>query len=264
MQRKINILSMSYLVFLLLLFTSGALSGVLGEAVYFLAFLVPFLICMACIRGEEKSSTRLFGLKRESILYTLVISAPAVCTIMLVSMITSALIFSTTGKTNDIDVGNSLLVAMFSHALLPAILEEALFRYLPMRVLSECSKKTVILLSSFFFALIHHSLFSIPYAFLAGIILMSVNLAFDSVWPSVIIHFLNNAVSVLLMFGLGYIVLPCLLGLLLISLVIIFLKRSEYKNLFIPLLSGGERVTITVELVVFTAVNLLIAVLALF
>lgn len=264
MERKINALSMLYLVFLTLLLASGAFSGALGYIVYFLAFLIPFIACLVYMRKEEKSSLGHLGFYKNTLRHTLVLTAPTVALIMAVSAITSMLVFAVSGKTNEVDVGSSLLLALLSHALVPAVVEEGLFRYLPMRLLSDHSKRVTVLVSAFFFALIHHSVFSLFYAFLAGIIFMSVDLALDSIWPSVIIHFVNNAVSVLLMFGLGAVVYPCLFGLCALSVLVIILNRSEYKNLFLPLLSGGEKFRITPELAVFGAVNLLIAVVALF
>ena len=264
MEQKINILSLSYLVFLVLLFVSGALSGALGYAVHFLAFLIPFFICILHIKREGEPAVSHLGLGRKALLHTLVLTAPTVALIMAVSVVTSMLIFAVMGQTNDVDVGSSIVLALISHALVPALLEEALFRYLPMRLLSAHSKRTTVLVSAFLFALIHHSVFSFFYAFIAGIIFMSVNLAFDSIWPSVIIHFVNNAVSVLIMFGFGDVVYPCLFVLCAISLVIMILKREEYKSLFLPVVSGGEKFRITTELAVFTVINLLIAIVALF
>lgn len=264
MEQKISILSLSYLVFLALLLASGTLSGALGYAVYFLAFLIPFAVCIIHIKKDKEAVASHLGFGKRALCHTLVLTAPTVLLIMAVSMVTSMIVFAVTKKTNEVDVGNSLVLALISHALVPAVMEEGLFRYLPMRLLSAHSKRVTVLVSAFFFALIHHSVFSFFYAFVAGVIFMSVDLALDSIWPSVIIHFVNNAVSVLLMFGLGSVVYPCLLGLCAVSILVVILKRAEYKKLFLPLLLGGEKFRITPELAVFTAVNLLIAIVALF
>ena len=264
MERKISILSLSYLAFLALLLASGTLSGALGYAVYFLAFLIPFAIGIIHVKKDKEAAASHLGFGKRALCHTLVLSAPSVTLIMAISVVTSMIVFAVTGKTNEVDVGSSLVLALISHALVPAVMEEVLFRYLPMRLLSAHSKRVSVLVSAFFFALIHHSVFSFFYAFVAGVIFMSVDLALDSIWPSVIIHFVNNAVSVLLMFGLGAVVYPCLFALCAISIAIIVLKRAEYKKLFLPLLLGGEKFRITPELAIFGAVNLLIAIVALF
>lgn len=264
MERKISILSLSYLAFLALLLASGTLSGALGYAVYFLAFLIPFAIGIIHVKRDKEAAASHLGFGKRALCHTLVLSAPSVTLIMAISVVTSMIVFAVTGKTNEVDVGSSLVLALISHALVPAVMEEVLFRYLPMRLLSAHSKRVSVLVSAFFFALIHHSVFSFFYAFVAGVIFMGVDLALDSIWPSVIIHFVNNAVSVLIMFGLGAVVYPCLFALCAISIAIIVLKIAEYKKLFLPLLLGGEKFRITPELAIFGAVNLLIAIVALF
>ncbi len=264
MERKISILSLSYLAFLALLSASGTLSGALGYAVYFMAFLIPFAIGIIHVKKDKEAAASHLGFGKRALCHTLVLSAPSVTLIMAISVVTSMIVFAVTGKTNEVDVGSSLVLALISHALVPAVMEEVLFRYLPMRLLSAHSKRVSVLVSAFFFALIHHSVFSFFYAFVAGVIFMGVDLALDSIWPSVIIHFVNNAVSVLLMFGLGAVVYPCLFALCAISIAIIVLKIAEYKKLFLPLLLGGEKFRITPELAIFGAVNLLIAIVDLF
>ena len=264
MKKKVNILSMMYLAFLMLVFISGAVGGFFGEAVYFLAFLLPFLIGYMLLGKDEKPWDVYLGFDRRCAVGTALVTAPTVTIIMSVSIVTSWIIFNLTGKTDSVDIGSSILLALVYHALIPSVLEEALFRYLPMRMLSSHSKRATVILSAVFFALVHHSLFSIPYAFVAGIVLIVVDMAFESIWPSVIIHFLNNAVSVFLMFGFGAVVYPLLLTLCAISAVIIFLKRKEYKKLFVPVFSGGEKFKLTVDFAVFAVITLLIAVVALF
>ena len=185
MERKINHLSICYTLFLILLFLSGSLEGVWSEAVYFLAFLVPMAFGLWTVKDEENGRMYL-GVKGEDLRFFLPLAAPTVYLVMILSVVTSLLLKLTLGVENNVDLGNSLVVALLYHALLPAVLEEALFRYLPMRMLAGHSKRVTVLLSATLFALVHHSLFSIPYAFLAGMIFMLIDLACDSVIPSVI------------------------------------------------------------------------------
>lgn len=264
MERKINLLSISYLAFLFLICLSGMLRGIPSVLVYILSFVVPFFVCAAYLRKNGERILGHFTLGKAAILNTLTLAPITVGLIALISALTSMLIYAVSGQTNDVNVGSSLLVALLLHAIVPTVVEEILFRYLPMRLLSRHSKRLTVLLSSFFFALIHHNLFSIPYAFVAGIVFMSLDLAFDSIWPSIIIHFMNNAVSVLVLFGLGYIAYPALALLSVVSLVIIIAKRADYKKLFAKALKKGEKFKITIELVIFTASTLFIAVMSLF
>lgn len=267
MKRKLNILTILYLFFLVLLFLSGSISGVLGEAVYLLAFALPVGIGVYLTRDGSIRGKKLLTLDYEGSRRTLPIVAPTVSVVMLVSYLTSLLIFAVSGKTNSVDVGDSFILAIFSHALLPAVLEEALFRYLPMRLLSEHSRRGTILISAFFFALVHHDLFIIPYAFIAGVIFMMIDIALDSVIPSLIIHFLNNCLSVILIFAgdntefkWSVIVIWGILTFL--SLIDIiggkyYPKRVKYA------FTDGEKLEITFPMLIFAALTLTIAFMSL-
>ena len=68
-----------------------------------------------------------------------------------------------------------------------------------MKLLLPYSKRHTVIYSSLFFALIHCSFSQMPYAFIAGVIFMLVDVAFDSVWPSIILHFVNNSLSIVWM-----------------------------------------------------------------
>ena len=186
---------------------------------------------------------------------------------MLLSYVTSLIIFALTGKTNSIDLGDSYFLALFTHALIPAIFEEALFRYLPMRLIAPHSPRCAVVASSFFFALVHHDLFSIPYAFLAGIIFMALDLATDSVIPSIIIHFINNSISISLMFinrdAASLVLYIMILLLTVLSIIIIAKNKDKYRRLLVFVTEKGEGVRFTPEMILFAAVTLTIAVVSL-
>jgi hypothetical protein len=111
-----------------------------------------------------------------------------------------------------------------------------------MRALKGEKPFTVIIYTAAFFALIHHSFFSLPYAFFAGAVFMLVDIMTGSIWPSVIIHFLNNLLSVLWYFcsGEAYFA-PLIISLLIVafavSAVVIIRKRKYYGAKFKEILS---------------------------
>lgn len=267
MSKKISTLTISYTLFLILLFLSGYLSGVLSRIVYLLSGIIPLLLCFFLSRDElsgEKS--RFLTLKNENFKLALPLFAPTVGVIIIVSMITSWLIFMLTGKENRVDIGDSFILALINHALLPALIEEALFRYLPMRLLSSHSRCATVFLSAFFFALIHRSLFTIPYAFIAGVIFMAIDLATDSVIPSLLLHFINNAISVgLIIYGANPAFAPTVFTILavlsLVSLVVIIIKREKYKNMLSLAFLSGEKVKFSLEMLLFAGLTLMIAIM---
>ena len=207
MKYAIKLYTALSLIFILLLSISGSISGVFGDFVYVGAFALP-AICGVYLSGElhrkreEEAGVSLenkwyYKLDGESLKHFLPLVMPVILTVMLVSFLT-ALLLSLLGLSNPPIEQSSLLKMLVMHALVPAILEELLFRYVPMKLILPYSKSACIVISSVYFALIHCNLFSIPYALVAGVIFISLDIAFDSVLPSLILHFLNNAMSVVM------------------------------------------------------------------
>ena len=193
---------------------------------------------------------------------------PTVSVVIAISALTSLLIFVTCGKTNSVDLGDSFVIAILRYALLPALLEEMLFRYLPLRLLSPCSRRGAVLISAFFFSLVHRDLFSIPYAFIAGLIFMVIDIATDSIIPSLIIHFINNSISVgIIIFKDNSAFAPTvyvIIGILtLISLVIVYIRRKEYKEMLCFAFENGEQLRFSVEMLAFALITLSMAVISL-
>ncbi len=265
MQRKTSILTFSYTLFLILLFLSGSLTGIISQVVYYLSFALPIGIGLYLTRDDGVKRTKYLTIDKSGVRRFLPLIFPTIAAIMLISFVTSMLIFALSGKTNDIDIGDSVIIALFSHALLPAVLEEAIFRYLPIRLLAPHSPRAAIIVSAIFFSLAHADLFSIPYALVAGVILMTLDLACDSIIPSVIIHFINNALSVLMMFifnpftVLGIYVTIILLTV--ISIIVIIEIKDDYEDALIIATYKGEGVKFTPGMILYAALTLAIAIM---
>lgn len=244
MQKRVKLLTVVCLLFVFILLLSGTVKGVVSEIFYFLAFLLP-LCAGLYLAGERKISTEEFRINATGARMSLPLLFPTVGLVFLISYLSSAVIFAVFGENSSVDVGDSIFTAIIMHALLPAVLEELLFRYLPMRLFSRTAPRFTILLSAGCFALVHHSFFSMPYAFVAGLIFMALDLAAGSIIPSLIIHFINNALSVLWIFysGNGDFVLGfwIALGILsLLSLLYVFYLRREYREYFRPVFCSDE------------------------
>lgn len=264
MKNKISVLTISYVVFLVLLLSSAFFSGLVANVVYYLAFILPLVMAIRLSKDSPCDLSNCLTINKQGIKHMMPLIFPTVLVVMLVSFATSLVLYALTGSTNSADVGDSFTLAIISFALIPAILEELLFRYLPMRLIAPYSRRGAVIISAFFFALIHHNFFTIPYAFIAGVIFMSIDIATNSIIPSVIIHFVNNAISVgIILFGDNpYFALSiyAILGILsLISIVIIVKRRSEYKKLLLHSFDKGEGVKITIEMLMFAGLALSLA-----
>ena len=102
------------------------------------------------------------------------------------------------------------------------------------------------------FALVHMSLFRIPYALVAGVIFAYITILTGSILPSMLLHFANNAVSVLWMRDpetAPLIILIVLAILTLFSAVYIVIRRGDYLKSIKEAFSG-EKVGFSLEITI--------------
>ena len=247
MKKNASILSIAYFTFLLLVVLSEGLVGIASDVMYYLAFIVPFFAVIAFIDREMPAICEFSfsGAAKRLFLPTVF---PTVLVISALSALTAFVISLLGGGASARDVGDDLLFALLYYALLPSILEELLFRYLPMRYIAPYSKRYAVIFSAVFFSLSHHSFFSIPYALFAGATFMTLNILCESSLPSVILHFVNNGISVVWMMYFreevsAYFLFAALLVPSVISLPFIFKLRKSYiaslKEIFSDKGEGG-------------------------
>ena len=235
MKKSLTYIVFCDLLFVLLLGIAGFLNGALSEIVYYLAFLLPTALALVLAKTLEGAFTPpKIRISCENLLLTLPVTAPTLAIIFFVSWLTS-LILSYFGEGSTSDVSGNIFLVIFTHAVLTAVLEEALFRYIPLAYLTPYSKRGAVLFSALFFALAHCNLFQIPYAFIAGVIFAVLDIAFDSVIPSLLIHFVNNLISIIWLRGGGesdfvtvYII--ALVSAALVSIVPIIIFRKKYTD----------------------------------
>lgn len=94
----------------------------------------------------------------------------------------------------------SLVLNIVSTAVLPALVEEMIFRGYILGTLRQHGDGVAIVLSAVLFALFHGNVLQIPFAFILGLVLAYLTVQTDSIWPAVLLHFSNNLMSVLLSF----------------------------------------------------------------
>lgn len=89
-----------------------------------------------------------------------------------------------------------LIVEIIFTAVLPAVCEETVHRGLLLKGFQPLGLKGSILFSALFFGLLHLNIEQVFYATLIGILVGYVALGSESIYPAMIIHFMNNAISV--------------------------------------------------------------------
>ena len=90
-----------------------------------------------------------------------------------------------------------LLLTVVHTAVLPALLEELIFRGFIMQPLRRYGDWFAIITSALIFGLVHGNMMQVPFAILAGVALGYINVVTGSMWMNILLHFLNNFISVL-------------------------------------------------------------------
>lgn len=265
MKRALICVTVIDLMFILLLSISALFGGFVGNLIYYSAFIIPF--CAAIYiknkTGSEFTPPKIKINERELLLLIPTV-APTLALVFLISWLTS-LLLSFVGEGNYVDVSGNLFIVILMHALIPAIAEEVLFRYIPIALISPYTKKGAIWISALFFGLVHCNLYQLPYAFFAGIVFALLDIAFNSIFPSLILHFINNLSSVFWLRGgawgtFSQIYIFTLISLAVISLVFIFIFKKDYKEKISPIICDKSKYKLSFEPVLFAALTLFIAV----
>ena len=249
MRNSIRLIVVCDLIFVVLFALSGSANGAVSWVFYFAAFLVPAVFALFGQRDEGRELSLVCAEIKEvvspakrKLLLSLTLVFPAVFVVALASLGTSCLLESLGFSSPQVDDA-PLALMLLEHALAPSVMEELLFRLVPLVLLRKISGKSCVFYSALLFSLIHCNLFQIPYAFIAGVVFMIIDLAFDSVVPSLVIHFTNNAISVISIkyFATDSGVLLCMavLGALsALSVAVAFVFRRELKERLLSALTG--------------------------
>lgn len=90
------------------------------------------------------------------------------------------------------------LLSVIGGALLPALVEEFALRGIVLGAFRKFGNGFAIVASALLFGIMHGTISQIPFAFMLGLYLGYMTVKTSSIWPAVILHFLNNAFSFLL------------------------------------------------------------------
>ena len=172
-------------------------------AVYICSLLWPALIVSYCCKKRFSPFTPAkpvpFG-----IAFFGVLSAIGLC--MLSNIINSYILYFFTEMGLNVPEAPQTMVAtptslalnLFTMAVLPALLEEMIYRGYILRVLRPYGNLFAVLISSALFSLMHGNLRQIPFAFIVGLVLGSLYVCTNNIWLPIAVHFANNAISVLM------------------------------------------------------------------
>ena len=98
---------------------------------------------------------------------------------------------------SDVTSNYQLVLMFITLAVVPAFVEELLFRGLVLENLLPFGRSTAILGSAFLFGLMHQNAEQFLYATLSGAVLGWIYVSTRSIWPCVLMHLFNNFQAVL-------------------------------------------------------------------
>lgn len=265
MKRSIRYLVSLDLIFLMLLSLSSTLGGVISDVLYYSAFVTPLAIYLfGCVTGRLPRPTSGILPKRRELLLAL----PTVPIVILACMGLAAVctyLFSLAAATEAQPLSGSFLTLFLLHALIPSVLEELLFRLVPISLLAPYSKKCAVLFSAVLFAVIHVDPVKLPYAFVAGVFFATVDVVCESILPSMLFHLLNNTLSILCRWELtaelfSVPIVLTLSALALIGLIFVVIERKKYALVLRRAFDAEDKLCFPPELLVPIAFALMMSV----
>ncbi len=173
-----------------------------------LLFVLPITLYSIFTKQSPKQTFKDFRYKKISLLcvvYCIIIGLCCYFLNLAVASFFSSIIrlfgyetVPSTGGAAASDQIGSLILNIILVAVLPAICEENLHRGLLLSGYSKLGMKKAIILSSVFFGLLHLNINQFFYATILGFLMALSVVICKSIYPGMIIHFLNNALSVYL------------------------------------------------------------------
>ena len=181
-------------------------------------FLLPLLLYFIFSTKDKdfkiSSLTNDFGFKKVGfghLLLTLVICASMIYLATIISVVWNGILrlmgyTASSGSVEYTSVG-VLILELFMTAVLPGFCEEFTHRGLLFYGYRDSGFKVVIV-SALLFSLMHQNIRQTGYTFFDGIVIALLFYYTGSIWPGIIVHFINNAYSVLA----GYLGISTFLG----------------------------------------------------
>ncbi|MBQ7307705.1 MAG: CPBP family intramembrane metalloprotease [Clostridia bacterium] len=169
---------------------------------YFISSLLieaSFLVCLLFVGRKKKLFTELKLTKKPNLKILLICIAISLITLVSFISFNNLFLFflekigcNTTSSSTYLDNVGDLLLSILVLAVTPAICEEVLFRGVCTNGLREKGKWFSIIVSAILFMVIHLGLSQSIYQVILGIIFAYVFYQTNSLWYSIIMHFLNN------------------------------------------------------------------------
>ena len=231
-----------------LYFNSSAFQSAFSMVASFFYIVIPFFIIYKVIKKREPQ-TKFFPFDKIRPKIALLCIPPGLCGCLLGNIITTLFknLLSAVGVelTNPADslvqvkTIPELLLALAATAVMPALLEEFALRGVILQPLRKYGAMFAIICSSVVFGLMHGNFIQIPFATIVGISIAYLAIKCNSLWIGVIIHFCNNAFSVIssyindnfsekLATTVDYIAISAVVLLSIVSIIVLLVTEKDF------------------------------------
>ncbi len=192
-----NVLTILYMPFFEIYNNDSTVQLLYSSAVTVPCYLLAGLFVVKCDR-RKISEVGLFGASKKGLTVPAIFMGLAAATVgnILCSLFASLLDGTVLEpKMQGIDMPESItgiIIYFICVAVFPALVEEFFFRGIVLSSLKKFGTGFAVVVSSIMFALIHGNLVQIPFALTIGLALGFLYVETGSIWPGVIVHFINN------------------------------------------------------------------------
>ena len=172
--------------------------------VYFLSFVIPVYVFNSLNKNAQREIYEPYETQKASALETVSILGMSLGIIMLaayVNYFAVNIFWDYSDFTSeyfwavDLDHAYQAIIYFVYCAIIPAVVEELLFRGTVCRVLKVYSDGAAVVISAILFALMHSNIEQLFYTFVAGLIFGWIYVRTKRLIYPIILHFLNNGIS---------------------------------------------------------------------
>ncbi|MBO5715735.1 MAG: CPBP family intramembrane metalloprotease [Clostridia bacterium] len=174
--------------------------------VYFLSFVLPVVLFYKMNKYSQKEIYEPKESDKKSPLYTIILFGMGLVFIYGSSFVNYFLVnlFTDYSKFSsemlwyvELKHPYQIIIYFISYAIIPALVEELLFRGTVCRSLAIYGKGTAVVVSAVLFALMHTNIEQILYTFVAGLFVGWLYVETKSILAPILLHFVNNSISVI-------------------------------------------------------------------
>lgn len=174
-------------------------------AVYFLSFILPAILFNKMNKNSQKEIYEPKDNDKKSSLYVAILFGIGLVFIYCSSFVNYFLVNLVIDYSQfsseflwfvELKYPYQMVIYFISYAIIPALVEEILFRGTVCRSLTVYGKGTAVVISALLFALMHTNIEQMLYTFVAGLFFGLLYVETKSVLAPILLHFLNNSISV--------------------------------------------------------------------